>query len=84
MAWMGVPWTVQTSPAVGIPRKDLLTCLVAAEEGWTLILKGRRGLALVALGTSMHGEDTRSRWGTLGKGEERAVRKISFFRKGKS
>ena len=61
----GCPWTVQASPAVGIPRKDLLTCLAAAEEGWIFVLKGRLGLALVALGISMHSEDMRSRWWTL-------------------
>lgn len=53
------------SPAVGIPRKDLLTCLAAAEEGWIFVLKGRLGLALVALGILMHSEDMRSRWRTL-------------------
>ena len=62
---MGVPWTVQTSPAVGIPRKDLLTCLAAAEEGWTFVLKGRLGLVLVAFGISMHSADMHSRWGVL-------------------
>ena len=51
-----------------------LTCQASSQlsmarspSAWrvTLILKGRRGLALVALGISMHSEDTRSRWGTL-------------------
>lgn len=63
-----MPWVVQTSPALGIPRKGLLACARAAEEAWTFLFKGTLGLGSVLRGISIHTEEMRSRRGLCGQG----------------
>ena len=76
-----MPWVVQTSPAVGIPRRGLSACAGAAEEGWTFLLKGTLGLGSVLHGISMHTEERRSRRGLCGqRGGVRNKKAFIFFR----